>query len=200
MLLNIFLLTLLHHVASYDSEIFPEILREKEILPEVLKGKNVILRLSSRNCELCESNTKEWDMFADEHKNNKIHTEKIYCEDRKDLCQKLKIQHYPTIMYHFGQEWLPFLHKQTKKNFEHFLSKRPPICRFPDDISGCHPETIEWTQKINEHSTFDYEKEMENSIKSMTPIMQTLQEYSMKKRIIYEKKVFLDSTIVDPNL
>lgn len=181
MLLNIFFLTLLHHVASYDSEIFPEI----------LKKQNAILRISSRNCELCESNRKKWDTLVVKYKNNEIYTENIFCEDNKTICENLNITSYPTIAFNFGKEWL-FLKHDAQKNMETLFSHQPAICRFPNNISGCHEDTIKWTEKTKEHSMFDYEKEMQANTRKFKPLLKQLHKYGENKKIINEKKMYLE--------
>ena len=170
---------------------------------DILKTKRVILRISSRDCVVCESFRKDWDLFKSKHKDDAdMFIGDVFCEDDKSLCDEIGINSYPEIRINTGMSWFRFSKQHLTKNLEQLMNEIPAICRFPNNIGGCHYKTIEWTHDVlDQEWTHDVseqsyanlkkeEKKVSNSLKKLATEMHT---FAIKKQIIFEKKMYLES-------
>lgn len=161
---------------------------------DIVKRKNAIVRVSSRDCALCEHTRSEWIRFKKRYDAEDVVLDEVFCEDDVSVCETLNVHSYPSLVFNFGNGWVHFNHQLNNKNTYDMLAKQvPTLCRFPDDIAGCDHETIEWTHKTAEHAEFDFDKELEKAVHQIKKFTKGIQKFIHRKKIIHEKQMFLKS-------
>jgi len=159
---------------------------------DILKHQDAILFLSHPDCDICKKKLEVWQNVKEKHVEKKIILDYVDCKKHATFCDKHQVDQYPTILFNIGKDWTKFLQPQTEESIDNFIQTFPELCRFPNDLSGCHSSVIDWTQNNKAHKDFDYKKEAELLDKKLFDKIKEMQNIVHEKYVLTQKETFVE--------
>lgn len=143
---------------------------------------NIAVRFSPRSCSLCESKADEWNKIMEQGIDN-VKVYSVDCDVQVKLCNSMNVTSYPTIMMRTFESWNTFILPLSYLN--ETLHSAPSVCTFPDQISSCHPKTLQWIEENSEDDFHKYEELFKAEEMMFNVGIADLSKDFMEKKIVW---------------